>query len=89
MQPIVDRFQEMYNNEVQFVYLNARDDGRAADSDHTGMDGEALFEQLVLPGHPAFVIFTPDGEEQYRSFGIVEEDELTDALNNVRADVDE
>ncbi len=71
MRPIVDGLQDDYDEQVTFVYLNAKD--REA--------GEVLFQSLGLPGHPSIVIFTPDGEEIYRRFGIADETELIDILN--------
>lgn len=63
MRPIVDGLQEEFGGRVAFVYLNAADGG----------NGQALYEQLALPGHPSYAIFTPDGKETYRGFGIVDE----------------
>ena len=70
MQPIVNGLQEDYGNEITFVSLNAKD----------SEDGEALFQQLGLPGHPGIVIYTTDGEEVFRRFGIVDFDDLDNAL---------
>ena len=70
MQPIVNGLQEEYNEEVSFVSLNAQD----------GEDGEAIFQSLGLPGHPSIVIYSPDGTELYRRFGIVMFDELDTKL---------
>ncbi|GAB1420003.1 hypothetical protein MASR2M15_00760 [Anaerolineales bacterium] len=72
MQPIVDGFKEMYGDQITFVYLNAKDEG----------EGQALFEQLNLPGHPAFLIFK-DGQESFRAFGLIDEDLLEGALQGV------
>ena len=63
----MNRLQEQYNNDVAFVSLNAADDA----------DGQAAYEQLVLPGHPSIVIFDADGQEVYRGFGIFEEEDLS------------
>ncbi|MBI5670784.1 MAG: hypothetical protein HZC41_22550 [Chloroflexi bacterium] len=63
MRPIVDGLQAEFGDRVSFVYFNASDGG----------DGQALYEQLALPGHPSYAIFTPDGTESYRGFGIVAE----------------
>lgn len=73
MRPIVDGLQEEYDGQITFAYLNAKD----------GESGQAIFESLNLPGHPSYVIFTPDGTEQYRSFGIVEDVTLIDAIDEV------
>lgn len=63
----MNRLQEQYNNDVEFVSLNAADDA----------DGQAAYEQLVLPGHPSIVIFDADGQEVYRGFGTFEEENLS------------
>lgn len=68
--------QDEYSDSVTFVSLNAQD----------GADGEAIFQSLGLPGHPSIVVYTTDGKEIYRRFGIVTFDELdttlVDALEN-------
>ncbi len=65
--------QEDYQNQVTFVSLNASDSA----------DGEAIFQNLGLPGHPSIVVYTADGEEAYRRFGIVTFDELDNTLIDV------
>lgn len=76
MQPIVDGLQEDYKAQVTFVSLNASDGG----------DGEALFQQLGLPGHPGIVIYTPDGEEAFRRYGILSFDDLDVILGDILDD---
>lgn len=71
MQPIVNGLEEEYSDSVVFHYLNANTDGAAA------------FEQLGLRGHPAFVIFSPDGREVSRSVGLQDETSLRNMLNNI------
>lgn len=70
MTPIVDRLETDFGERIVFRRLNAAD----------GVDGQQAFTQLALPGHPAFLIFLPDDREVYRSFGLVEEAVLRDAL---------
>jgi len=72
MRPIVDGLQEEYNEQMAFVYLNASDDA----------DGQASFQSLGLPGHPSYVVFSQE-DEVFRSFGIVEEGTLVDAIAEV------
>jgi len=72
MRPIVDGLQEEYEEQIAFVYLNAGDDA----------DGQAIFQSLALPGHPSYIIFTQE-DEVFRSFGIVDEIALIDAINKV------
>jgi len=73
MQPIVNGLQEDYQDQVTFVSLNAKDSA----------DGEALFQKLSLPGHPSIVIYTTNGEEVFRQFGIKDDFSLNDKLDEV------
>lgn len=68
MQPVVDRLGEVYAGQVQFVELDAQGDGQRA------------FEAGHLPGHPAFVVMLPDGEEIWRGFGLMNETDLETAI---------
>ena len=61
MMPIVNGLEEGFRDKVQFEYLNAADNAA----------GQKAFEALNLPGHPSYVIFSSDGKETYRSFGVV------------------
>jgi hypothetical protein len=70
MTPIVNRLAADFGEQIAFRSINAAD----------GADGQRVFTQLALPGHPAFAIYLPDGREVYRSFGLVEEAVLRDAL---------
>lgn len=72
MTPIVNGIKEEFTDRVQFEILNAED----------GAAGQRAFEALSLPGHPAILIFSPDGEEVYRALGIVEADVLRAALRS-------
>lgn len=73
MQPIVNGLQEDYQDQVTFVSLNAKD----------GADGEAIFQNLGLPGHPSIVIYTADAREIYRQFGIVDETSLINKFDEI------
>lgn len=64
MTPIVNGLTDEYSDSILFLQLNANS------------DGEALFEQLTLPGHPSIVIFDESKQEIYRGFGIIGEDVL-------------
>lgn len=77
MMPIVNRLEEEFADRIQFVYLNAED----------GVAGQRAFESLNLPGHPAILIFSPDGEEVYRAFGIIDADILRAALMRSLSDL--
>lgn len=71
MAPIVDGLEAEYGDRVTFRRLNANE------------EGEALFAELRLPGHPAMVIAAADGREVARLFGIVDEARLRQALDAV------
>lgn len=73
MRPIVDGLNGEYGEQVSFVYLNAADRG----------EGQAAYESLSLPGHPSSVIFTSDGQEAYRGFGVVDEGVLREQIEAV------
>lgn len=62
--------QGEYSENIAFVSLNAAD----------GAEGQSAFEELVLPGHPAILIFDADGNEIYRAFGSFEEEILVTEL---------
>lgn len=73
MRPIVDGLREEFGDAIAFVYLNAADSG----------EGQRAFQTLRLPGHPGFVVFSADGVEMDRAFGIVSADRLRAALARV------
>ncbi|GAB5494328.1 MAG: hypothetical protein Phog2KO_45430 [Phototrophicaceae bacterium] len=70
MQPIVNGLEDTYNNEINFVYLNAN------------TDGAEVYEGLNLRGHPAFVIFLPDGTETFRTLGFQQKHILEQAIQD-------
>ena len=70
MRPIVNGLETEFEGEVAFLYLNAADNG----------DGEQLFDQLVLRGHPGYVLFAADGIESYRSVGLPDAETLRAAI---------
>ena len=70
MMPIVHGLETEFGNEIAFLYVDATDNA----------EGQQTFESLSFLGHPAYVIFSPAGEELYRSFGIVTEDNLQNAI---------
>jgi hypothetical protein len=76
MRPIVDRIQVEFEGQVAFQYHNAAD----------GTAGQALFEALQLPGHPGALIYSANGDERYRGFGVVSENALRAALEAVLED---
>lgn len=73
MRPIVDGLKAEFGSRIVFTYYNAAD----------GAAGQAHYERLALPGHPGYVIFTPDGTETYRGFGIVDEAVLREKIEAV------
>lgn len=72
MQPIVDGLTDDYNT-ISFVSINALDSA----------DGETWFSTLALRGHPATLIFTLEGDEVYRSFGVIDESTLREELDRL------
>lgn len=68
MQPIVNGFEEVYSDNMAFVYLNAN------------TDGQMIYETLNLRGHPAYVIFQTDGTEVFRTLGHQPESSLEEAI---------
>ena len=72
MMPIVNGLETEFGNEIAFLYLDAADNA----------EGQQAFESLSFLGHPAYMIFSPAGEELYRSFGIVTGDNLQNAIES-------
>jgi thiol:disulfide interchange protein len=73
MTPIVNGLEDEFSERIFFLRLNAAD----------GAEGESTFKRLSLPGHPSFVIFTPDGQEQERLFGVLNEEALRTAIESI------
>jgi hypothetical protein len=73
MQPIVDRLEAQYSDQIGVVRANAEDGGA----------GQAAFRALGLPGHPGSIILLPDGSEAFRGFGVLPEDTLRAALDGL------
>ena len=69
MQPIVNGLEDEYTN-ITFVSLNPLDNA----------DGESLFDQLALRGHPAILVFDASGQEIYRGYGVIEPEILVSYL---------
>ncbi len=58
MTPIVDGLVAEYEEQVDFKFLNA------------GLgDGKQIFEFYGLPGHPSYILLSPDSEVLWRGFG--------------------
>lgn len=70
MQPIVNRLEEQYTNRIHFVQLNATTDGAES------------YDVLGLRGHPAYLIFSADGEEIFRALGTQAFDFLEQILDD-------
>ena len=73
MEPIVNGLEQEYGDQMLFLKVNALDGG----------NGEAAFNNSRLPGHPAFLIFQPDGEELWRSFGDVSYEQLSENVDEI------
>ncbi|MBE0689625.1 MAG: hypothetical protein IH587_05830 [Anaerolineae bacterium] len=75
MQPIVNGLQEQYGTQVEFHELNALD----------GAEGERLFDQLALPGHPSVLIYAADGQRVYWGIGLVDGQQLQSEITQLLA----
>lgn len=71
MQPIVDRLEEVYGEQIKFVRLDAYN------------EGERAFEVGNFPGHPAFLMMQPDGKEVWRKFGVIAYNDFETAILNI------
>ena len=57
----MDGLEREYRDQVSFLDFNALD----------GADGERLFDQLGLIGHPSVVLFSDTGERVYQGVGVL------------------
>ena len=72
MQPIVNGLQADYNEQVDFLYLNAQDDTQ----------GEAAYQTYSLRGHPALVWVMRDGQIGWTKVGVISAEELDQAIRD-------
>ncbi len=61
MQPIVERLETRYAEQMSFQYLNI------------DTDGKSLFDSMGLRGNPIFLILKPDNTVIYKGYGKVPE----------------
>jgi len=71
MSPIVDGLAQDYGERIVFQRLNAQ------------QEGEQLFRQYRLRGHPAYVILDQRGQVAWQQIGEVSRQELVTALERV------
>jgi len=71
MSPIVDGLAQDYGDRIVFQRLNAQ------------QDGEQLFRQYRLRGHPAYVILDQRGQVAWQQIGEVPRQELVTALERL------
>ena len=71
MSPIVDGLVQDYGDRIITQRLNAQ------------QEGEKLFRQYGLRGHPAYVILGGTGQVVWQKIGEVSRQELEDALRQV------
>ncbi|MGB1286454.1 MAG: hypothetical protein ACPG7F_07980 [Aggregatilineales bacterium] len=62
-----------YAAQVNFRIFNAKDNA----------EGESLFSQMAMRGHPGIIIYDGNAQEVYRSIGVVNEDVLKAHLTEV------
>ena len=65
MTPIVDGLVAEYEEQVDFKFLNAAQG-----------DGKRFFEFYGLPGHPSYILLSPEGEVIWRGLGPVSAEAL-------------
>jgi thioredoxin-related protein len=71
MSPVVDGLEQDYGGRIAFQRFDAQ------------LEGERLFRQYGLRGHPAYVILDGKGEAVWQKIGEVSRQELEDALRRV------
>lgn len=71
MSPVVDGLAQDYGGRIVFQRLNAQ------------REGEELFRQYGLRGHPAYVVLGGKGQVVWQKIGEVSRQELEDALRRV------
>jgi hypothetical protein len=68
MMPIVNGLAEKYGDRMSFQRLNA------------ASEGQTLFQQYGLRGHPAYIILDEQGNEVWRQIGPVRREVLEQAI---------
>ncbi len=71
MSPVVNGLAQDYGDRITFQRLNAQ------------QEGEKLFRQYGLRGHPAYVILDGKGRAVWQKTGEVARQELEEALRQV------
>ncbi|GAB4482196.1 MAG: hypothetical protein Kow00124_30840 [Anaerolineae bacterium] len=75
MTPVVNGLEGQYADRVAFRYLDAKD----------GAEGQAAFERYALRGHPTILLVTPDGGVIWTARGVVAQDDVRRALDDLLA----
>ena len=70
MQPVVNRLEEDYNEQMKFVQLDANNEGKQA------------FEAGNFPGHPSYIIMHTDGKEAWRRSGVLSYEDIETAIQD-------
>jgi len=60
MRPVVNGLKQDYGNQIEFLEFNIASE-----------EGETWLRQYALPGHPAFLLLDSQGEERWRSVGVI------------------
>jgi len=71
MSPIVDGLAQEFGGRIVFQRLNAQ------------QEGEQLFRQYRLRGHPAYVMLDQRGQVAWQQIGEISRQELVTALERV------
>jgi len=75
MQPIVNRLEGDYNEQIKFIQLDANSEGKEA------------FKLGSFLGHPAYLIMQPNGTENWRRFGVVAYEDLEAAIQQAQIEI--
>ena len=58
MEPVVNGLKEKYMSDVEFRYIDAYSE-----------EGQPIFQQFKLQGHPSYVLLNPAGDILWQSVG--------------------
>ena len=72
MEPVVNGLEKVYNDQVEFRWLDANSE-----------DGEAAFKYYKLLGHPGYVILNPKGDVLWSGVGEKPEAELNQQILSI------
>jgi len=68
MRPIVNGLEDQYDDRITFQYLNAVE------------EGQGLFQEYNLRGHPSYIILNAEGDVVWRFVGEVPRETLEEGI---------